>query len=96
MREYLRSIVLTCLFISFSLSIVAQKEWTISLITENPHTDSEFSWFEEKIQEEINLLLKNRVAIDFKVEHTAYDIAQMQDAYKTAYSDPSVDIVISL
>lgn len=81
---------------SFSLMMVAQEEWTISLITENPHTDSEFSWFEEKIQEEINLLLKNRQQINFKVTHTAYDIVRMKAAYEAAYADPEVDIVISL
>ena len=86
---------LFCFFFVFP-SIIAQKDWTISLITENPHSDSEFSWFEEKIQEEINLLLKNRVHINFKIEHTAYDVQRMQAAYEATYADPEVDIVISL
>jgi len=96
MKKHTRFLALLfCCFFIVS-AITAQKEWTISLITENPHSDSEFSWLEEKIQEEVNLLLKNRVKINFKVAHTAYDIAKMQAAYEAAYSDPSIDIVISL
>ena len=87
-------LIFSCFFVFPSIN--AQKEWTVSLITENPHSDSEFSSFEEKIQEEINLLLKNRVEINFKIEHTDFDIVKMQAAYEAAYKDPAIDIVISL
>lgn len=86
----------TFLFLLLPTYFFAQKSWTINFVTENPQENGEFSWFEKKIQEEIEALLKNRVSFQFEVVHTGYDIAKIEAAFDEAYQDPTVDIVISI
>ncbi len=88
--------LLLIFYFSISGNSLAQKTLTISLVSENPDAESDASWFEEKVREEIGMLLKNKLDINFETNYTNYDLSKMQTAFEQAFADPNIDIVISI
>lgn len=88
------SCLLIFLLISFHLS--AQQSVNIVIVADQSETDLISNQeFTNQIQEEVQVLLKSRFDLNFKVIYTAHDLSGMINAFETSFADDVSDIIIA-
>ena len=95
MMKTIGSIVLFLLF-SFTLFAQSPEVLNILIVSEDETNDSSLAQFENKIKEEINVLLTNRRVPVFKNERCNCEPSQIKKLLDEGFADTQTDIIIAV
>jgi len=98
MMKTTRSLLLLWLCLLFSYTPFAQtpEVLNILIISENETSDDRQPRFEDKIRDEVNVLLTNRRTVVFKEEQCNCEPAEIKKLFDQAFSDSETDIIIAV